>query len=576
MKINNNKLKKISYFLNIKERGLRSEVARKMAKITLRSIFNQTVPFCELIITVSSADIKQAVEFVNQIIHDYSAGGCVNFEQDKYLKKTKYYNSTSTSTSFDQLTNRVNGIRIFELKGDDVGLLIQKISNDNCSDWIVYLEPGVVVAPYATYEFLMADFLNPNASLIYADHDSINAKCERGRPIFKPRFSLDLFYSQNYIGMFFAIRNVLVTHEATKRFKTNLYEFIPALVFGLIEYVINDSKNLDGLRDIQELIVHIPKLLSSHRSYNSICKGECFFEYVARHTRNVYPNVVCNRGVNGIIKLEWPVPKNNPLVSLIIPTKDGFSILKKCIESILKKTTYSNYEILIVDNQSTDSGVLLYLNDLEVKYDYIKVLKYDKPFNYSDINNWASTRAAGSILGFVNNDIEVISPGWLTELVSHASRSDVGCVGALHYYPDSRVQHAGVVVGMHGVADHAFKGETRPSKRDPMNYLYSVRNPDAVTAATMLVKRKLFNLVGKFDSKHLKVAFNDVDLCLKVSSLGYRCVWTPYAELFHHESETRRLTPEDEKYTQEHYEQEVMKSRWSTDVIEKRELLKYS
>ena len=208
-------------------------------------------------------------------------------------------------------------------------------------------------------------------------------------------------------------------------------------------------------------------------------------------------------------------------------------------------------------------------------YENIRVIDYDAAFNYSAINNYAVNLAAGSIIGFINNDIEVISPDWLTEMVSHALREDIGCVGAMHFYPDDSIQHAGVIVGLDGVAGHAFKFEDKSSNEDYFNYLSSIRNPDAVTAATLLIRKALFLRVGGFDAQHLAVAFNDVDLCLKVNALGYRCVWTPYAELYHHESKTRKLTSSLEATQREMYEHAIMKERWGTDTYQSRELLKY-
>jgi GT2 family glycosyltransferase len=262
-------------------------------------------------------------------------------------------------------------------------------------------------------------------------------------------------------------------------------------------------------------------------------------------------------------------------VSLIIPTRDGYEILKACLDSILAKTTYTNYEILIVNNQSSCPKTLELFSAMATVYENIRVIDYDAEFNYSAINNHAVELAAGSIIGFVNNDIEVISPDWLTEMVSHALREDIGCVGAMHFYPDDSIQHAGVIVGLDGVAGHAFKFEDKSSNEDYFNYLSSIRNPDAVTAATLLIRKELFLKVGGFDAKHLAVAFNDVDLCLKVNALGYRCVWTPYAELYHHESKTRKLTPSLEATKREMYEHAVMKERWGTDTYQSRELLKY-
>jgi GT2 family glycosyltransferase len=253
---------------------------------------------------------------------------------------------------------------------------------------------------------------------------------------------------------------------------------------------------------------------------------------------------------------------------LVIPTRDGYKILKACVDSILARTQYKNFEILIVDNQSSDPKTLRYLAQIVKNDRRVSVLPYDKPFNYSAINNFAITHCSGDIFGFVNNDVEVLNNGWLTEMVSHAVRPNVGAVGALLYYPDMTVQHAGVIVGMHGVADHAFKGaDPKSAKDDPFGMLQSVRSADAVTAAAMLVRKENFNAVGGFDDEHLKVAFNDVDLCLKLRQRDLQIIYTPHAKLIHHESKSRRLDVSVQSQQTELYEHAIMKARWGTDRV---------
>lgn len=200
---------------------------------------------------------------------------------------------------------------------------------------------------------------------------------------------------------------------------------------------------------------------------------------------------------------------------------------------------------MIVDNQSTDLKVLEYMKSLEGDHSNIRILKYNKPFNYSAINNYAVTKANGSVLGLINNDTEVITPEWLTEMVSHAIRPEIGCVGAMLYYPDGTIQHGGVSVGINKTIDHAFKGLKNKSASDYHNYLNSIRNPKALTAATLLINKILFRKISGFDEKNLPIAFNDVDLCLKVYRLGYQNLFIPHTRINHHESKSRAKIKEN-------------------------------
>ena len=241
----------------------------------------------------------------------------------------------------------------------------------------------------------------------------------------------------------------------------------------------------------------------------------------------------------GIFRQFWRIPTPNPKCSIIIPTRDGYSILKKCIASVIAKTQYSNYEIIIIDNETTCRKTLDYFHLLRAQYPFIRILEYPHVFNYSDMMNFGVNKAKGSVICLLNNDTEVISSNWLNLMIGQACRPSIGCVGALLLYPDKSVQHAGVIIGMHGVADHAFKGLFKSNAYDPYGQLISIRNPKAVTAAALVVRKKLYISAGGFDAKKLKIAFNDVDFCLKLLKMGYFHIWLPDAELFHHESKSR-------------------------------------
>jgi len=258
-------------------------------------------------------------------------------------------------------------------------------------------------------------------------------------------------------------------------------------------------------------------------------------------------------------RLRWRIPGSRPLVSLLIPTRDQRAILETCIESITAKTEYRNFEILIVDNQSRSADSLEYLAMLE-KRGVARVLRFDAPFNFSAINNFAARHARGSILGLLNNDLEVLEGSWLEEMVSHAVRPEIGAVGARLLYPDRTIQHGGIVLGIGGVAGHAHKyaASEAPGYFSRAQLVYNV---SAVTAACLLIRHETFENVGGLDES-FPIAFNDVDFCLRVRELGLRNLWTPFATLLHHESKTRGQEDTAGKRARFRGEMERMISRW--------------
>ena len=259
--------------------------------------------------------------------------------------------------------------------------------------------------------------------------------------------------------------------------------------------------------------------------------------------------------------MRYPLPDNIPLVSLLIPTRNGFELIKQCVDSILVNTTYPKYEIIIVDNGSDETKTLEYFQFLKSDL-RVKVLRDDRPFNYSALNNEAVKHANGELIGLINNDIEVLTSDWLTEMVSHAIRPEVGAVGAKLWYPDDTLQHGGVIL-VGGVAGHFHKG----IRRGDYGYFGRadlIQSLSAVTAACLIVKKSLYEEVGGLNETALKVAFNDVDFCLKLHVRGYKNIWTPYAELYHHESATRGVDDTKEKMRRFQGEIDYMKKTWQS------------
>ena len=252
--------------------------------------------------------------------------------------------------------------------------------------------------------------------------------------------------------------------------------------------------------------------------------------------------------------------QGEPLVSIIIPNKDHIDDLKRCMESIEQKSTYKNYEYIIVENNSTDSATFEYYKKLEAENPKVRMVYWDGVFNYSAINNYGASFAKGEYLLLLNNDTEIINPDCLEELLGYCMRKDVGAVGARLYYEDDTIQHAGVVIGFGGIAGHCFVQQ----KRGTTGYCHRIicaQDYSAVTAACMMVKKSAFDAVGGL-SEELAVAFNDIDFCMKLRKAGYLIVYNPYAELYHYESKSRGLEDTPEKVARFNKEIATFEKKW--------------
>ena len=266
----------------------------------------------------------------------------------------------------------------------------------------------------------------------------------------------------------------------------------------------------------------------------------------------------------GFYRVEYPV-QGEPLISVLIPNRDQKETLEKCLNSIWDKTTYSNYEILVVENNSTSEEIFRYYREIE-KRPNVRVITWKGEFNYSAINNFGEKSARGEYLLFLNNDVEVINPRWMEELLGNCQRREVGIVGAKLYYPDDTIQHAGTIIGIGGIAGHAFLN--MPRSRTGYLHKASIQmDLSAVTAACMMMKRSVFRQLGGFEER-LAVAFNDVDLCLRTVQAGYLVVYNPAVELYHYESKSRGAEDSEEKVRRFQTEIEFMRNRWM-DLLKK-------
>ncbi|MBS0663745.1 MAG: glycosyltransferase [Verrucomicrobia bacterium] len=428
--------------------------------------------------------------------------------------------------------------------------------------WVALLDHDDELASRALAEVVLAVARRPDLQFIYSDEDKIDLLGRRYDPYFKPDWNPDLLLGQNYTCHLSVFRTDRV--RAVGGFRAG-YE-------GSQDWDLT-LRVVTGLAP--EQVHHIPRVLYHWRAipgstalvidqkadYPFIAAKKALADHLAR--LDVAAELLPVKGHHW--RIRYPLPSPAPKVSIIIPTRNGADLLRLCIGSILAKTTYPDFEIIVVNNRSDEAAALGYFEELRNLGH--RVVDHDAPFNYSALNNLAVRAAGGTVLAFLNNDLEVISGEWLDEMVSHALRPGIGAVGAMLYYPDDTVQHAGVVLGLtgpagrDGVAGHAFKGAKRGTE-GLRNRLRLAQNYSAVTAACLVIRRATFEAVGGFNETDLPVAFNDIDFCLRVQATGLRNLWTPFAELYHHESASRGAEDTPEKLERFSHEAAYMRRTW--------------
>lgn len=453
-------------------------------------------------------------------------------------------------------TNQDSRIRVKEL-AENLGIA----ENTNAAfglatgEFVGLLDHDDLLAPDALYEIVR--FLNKDDSydVVYTDEDKVTTDLsEHFQPHLKPDFNLDLLRSNNYICHFFVARRTLV--EKTGGFQK---EFDGAQDYDFI------FRCMEGARKIG----HVPRILYHWRTHKaSTADNPASKMYAFEAGKKAIEGNLARSGIKGAVvrhtpdygfyDVTYPL-QGEPLISIIIPNKDHRDTLKQCLDSVIGLSTYKNYEILIVENNSEQQETFAYYEELEQR-ENIRVLTWTGDFNYSAINNFAVKEAKGDYLLFLNNDIQVITPGWMEAMLSNCQRPEVGIVGGRLYYPDDTIQHAGIIIGIGGIAGHAFLG----MKRSRTGYLHKASlqlDYSAVTAACMMMKHEVFLKIGGFEEK-LTVAFNDVDLCLRTGQEGYLVVYNPHVEMYHYESKSRGTEDSKEKVRRFQSEIEFMRSRW--------------
>lgn len=423
-------------------------------------------------------------------------------------------------------------------------------------DFIVLMDNDDEIPEHALYWLAKTVNENPRAAIIYSDEDKIDIDGNRSGPYFKTDWNIYLFRSHNMISHLGVYLRSLVSEVGGFRVGFEGSQDYD-LALRCIEKVSSDQ------------ILHIPKVLYHwriHAGSTALSSDEKPYAQTAgERALNEHLQRIGNIGRAelldfGMYRVHYDLPKNTPLVSLIIPTRNAVDLVRQCIESIHSKTTYRNYEIILVDNGSDDDESIKYFGFLET-LPGVRVIRDDSPFNYSALNNKAVSFANGEIVGLINNDIEVISPGWLDEMVSLAMQPGSGAVGARLWYPNDKLQHGGVIMGPLGLAGHSHKMLQR-GHHGYFGRASLIQGFSAVTAACLIVKKSIFEEVGGLNEVDLKIAFNDVDLCLKIMEAGYQNIWTPNADLYHHESATRGYEDTPQKIERFNSEVSYMQKRW--------------
>jgi glycosyltransferase involved in cell wall biosynthesis len=453
--------------------------------------------------------------------------------------------------------------RIKVLRRDENGH-IAAASNSALSlvtgQWVALLDHDDVLAEHALALFALAMADHPDAGIIYSDEDKLDEDGVRRDPYFKPDFDPLLLLGQNFLSHFSTFRKDLVDRVGGYRVG---YE---------------GSQDWDLTLRVSELlerrqVVHIPHVLYHWRvharSTASLVSAKPYaleagqravldhLERTGRQTARLE-----RIGLWGFNRVIWPLPQPAPKVTIVVPTKDG-RLLNRCIDSVLNLTTYPNFEVVVIDNSSRAQSTLSYLQANEHR---LSVIRYEHPFSHSAMNNFAVARTSSEVICLLNDDTEVINGDWLSEMIGHLSQPGVGAVGAKLLYGDGRIQHGGVILGVHGVAGHAHRNVDRllPGYH---GRLQLAQRMSAVSAACILLRREAWDEVGGLDEQSLPNVLNDVDLCLRLRDAEWDIVWTPYAELFHHESTSRGIDSEGPQAEEFERAATYMKSRWGVEGL---------
>lgn len=434
---------------------------------------------------------------------------------------------------------------------------LNRLAMEGNADWVGFVEAGDMLPQHAMFKFAFHARRSPGWQVMYADDDQISPEFLRSNPKFKPDYNPDLLHAYPYTGLFCLFDQKLYSRLGGIDGEFDGIEVYDLLLrcteqiapdaIGHLAEILYSRFELGGhsIRPLQEIRLSSEQALRNH---------------MAR--RGIAAEIETDQG-SGAHRVVYPLTRQ-PLVSILIPTRDHIELIKPCIETLLKNTDYPNYEILILNNDSRDEKVLAYFEEL-AKNPKIRIVDYPQPFNFSAMCNLGAHEARGEFLLLLNNDTEAIHPEWLSEMVRHGLRPEVGVVGARLLFPNNTVQHAGVVVGLDGIAGHPFSNDSIDSP-GYMGRAQLVQNYSAVTGACMLVRKDLYLSLGGMDEIDLKILYNDIDFCLRVRERKLLVVWTPFASLIHKTSasieEPQNAPSTSAQRAQSHDEHHTMCRRW--------------
>ena len=493
------------------------------------------------------------IRFGKVILDEYATWIANNEPNEVELEKQKEYKSCQ-NLKFEIICNDnqklINSIEKQTYSNYQISVLekykVQNIVSNSKSDYIIFIGQDIELMPFTLYE-LVKSIEYRDSILIYSDNDKlINNK--RIEPHFKPGFARDTIVSQNYIDGFIAVKTTFlkVHNEILENLNKNI-------IYDIVLQISEKTRKIE----------HIPKILYHKTTEQINIDTSDEKKIIEKHLQrmNLEYDSIQDGMFKGQYKINYKI-QGNPLISLVVPNMDHIDDLEKLLNS-LKKSTYSNYEVVIVENNSKNKETFEYYEKITHEDKRIKVVKFEiNYFNYSAIVNYGVEHSNGEYIVMVNNDIEFITPDWMEQLLMYAQRPDVGICGAKLYFPDRTIQHAGVTIGTRGLAGHRNREiSEKDFFRD--DYINIVQDLSAVTAACFMVRKQLYIDMLGFDEK-LAVAFNDVDFCLKVRAAKYLIVYNPFVEAYHYESKSRgEDTENSEKQKRFAREYELFVKRWS-------------